>query len=93
VLDLAGLIDPHIARTLRARNREGFYDYVFEDRKPDLVWIHSYWKEAIKLETDPRLARDYETLVEDASHTLYVRSTRSEGLGLERLAAAFHERR
>ena len=91
VLDLAGLTDRRIARTLGADDRSGFHDYLFEDRKPDLIWIHGYWKVVASLEADPRFVRDYEILTEDSSQTLYVRSSRLRGRPVESLVTAFRQ--
>ena len=90
VVDVAGLIDPRIARTVRANDRSGFFDYIFEVRKPDLIWSHDYWRTLADLESDARLARDYELLYEDELHTLHVRSA-SRAIERGRLLAAFTE--
>lgn len=88
VMDLAGLIDRRIARTLKARDREGFYDYVFETRRPELIWSHGFWRTVSDLEADARLARDYELLFEDDLHILYVRSEAARGIEGARLLEA-----
>ena len=91
VLDLAGLTDPRIARTLGTGRREDLHDHVFEHQRPDLIWIHTYWRTATRLEADPRLDRDYEILMEGSSHALYVRSTALRGREREQLVAAFRD--
>jgi hypothetical protein len=58
VYDLAGLIDPVIARTLD-KNPEAFYDYVFERAKPTFIHTHHYWTLKAGFDYDPRFARDY----------------------------------
>jgi hypothetical protein len=58
VYDLAGLIDPTIARTREADHR-AFYDYVFETVKPTFIHTHHYWTLLSGFDLDPRLQRDY----------------------------------
>lgn len=89
VVDVAGLIDRRIARTLKAEERGPFHDYVFEHRRPDLIWSHGYWRRTAGLESDPRLGRDYELLFDDGFATLHVRATTAGDIGRDRLRAAF----
>jgi hypothetical protein len=63
VYDLAGLIDPVIARTLD-KDPEAFYDYVFEHAKPTFLHTHHYWTLKAGFDYDPRFARDYVPLFE-----------------------------
>lgn len=63
----------------------GFYDYVFETRRPDLIRSHGFWRRLTDLEADPRPARDYELLFEDGLHVLYVRSEAARGVDGARL--------
>lgn len=66
LIDLAGLIDPVIAQTLPndpTSDRSAFYDYVFEDARPDLLLIHGFWVYHAALYDDPRLARDYTPVI------------------------------
>jgi hypothetical protein len=58
VYDLAGLIDPTIARTREADHR-AFYEYVFATVKPTFIHTHHYWTLHSGLDLDPRLQRDY----------------------------------
>lgn len=58
VYDLAGLIDPVIARTLD-KNPEAFYAYLFEHAKPTFIHTHHYWTLKAGLDYDPRFTRDY----------------------------------
>lgn len=58
VYDLAGLIDPVIARSLNKRPAI-FYDYVFDQAKPTFIHTHHYWTFQAALDGDPRFARDY----------------------------------
>jgi hypothetical protein len=58
VYDLAGLIDPVIARTLD-KNPEVFYAYIFEQAKPTFIHTHHYWTYKAGFDYDPRFARDY----------------------------------
>lgn len=58
VYDLAGLIDPVIARSLNKRPSV-FYDYIFDRVKPTFIHTHHYWTFQAALDRDPRFARDY----------------------------------
>jgi hypothetical protein len=58
VYDLAGLIDPTIART-READHKAFYDYVFDTVKPTFIHTHHYWTLLSGFDLDPRLQRDY----------------------------------
>jgi len=58
VYDLAGLIDPTIART-REANHQAFYDYIFATVKPTFIHTHHYWTLLSGFDLDPRLQRDY----------------------------------
>lgn len=56
VIDIVGLADAYVAR-----NREGpaFLNYVFEERRPDIIATHAPWFKGIDL--DARLAEQYVT--------------------------------
>lgn len=58
VYDLAGLIDPVIARTLD-KDPEAFDDYIFEHVKPTFIHTHHYWTLKAGFDYDPRFTRDY----------------------------------
>lgn len=59
VLDLAGLTDRTIGRTLRP-DRQAFLDYVL-DRAPHLVWVHGYWRKLTDFESVPPFLEAYVT--------------------------------
>jgi hypothetical protein len=93
VYDLAGLIDPTIART-READHKAFYDYVFETAKPTFIHTHHYWTLVSGFDLDPRLQRDYlplsqriERWVVDMAGGVPLRS----GDYVRRAAAAGHE--
>ncbi len=67
VYDLAGLIDPTIARTREADHR-AFYDYVFETAKPTFIHTHHFWTWMSGFDFDPRLQRDYLPLNQRVEH-------------------------
>ncbi len=62
---------------------------IFETLPTDLIWSHGYWREAAELESDPRLARDYELLLEDDLHVFYLRSAAAPLVSRDRLRRAF----
>lgn len=64
VYDLAGLIDPIIARSLHA-NRKRLHDYVFEKIRPTFIRTHGRWAEFAAFHEDPRFSRDYVAISED----------------------------
>jgi hypothetical protein len=93
VYDLAGLIDPTIART-READHKAFYDYVFDTVKPTFIHTHHYWTLLSGFDLDPRLQRDYlplnqriERWVVDMAGGVPLRS----GDYVRRDAAAVHE--
>ncbi len=88
VVDLGGLIDRRIARTLRQENQARFFDYVVE-RRPDLIWTHGYWKELADFGREARIAAEYEILFADRDHTLYLRSEAAAGVDRAHLLARF----
>jgi hypothetical protein len=86
VIDLAGLTDEEIARSLHDGDRQALTDYVLEVRRPTFVRVHSYWIEASGLVADPRFTRDYVALL---GTTDYVRrdavQTQDLAFAVERL--------
>ena len=58
VYDLAGLIDPIIARSLHSDHGR-LHDYIFEEIRPTFIRTHGPWAEAAALDEDPRFRRDY----------------------------------
>jgi hypothetical protein len=62
LVDLGGLTDPVIARTLEHHEKE-FFDYVLAVRRPALIELHGYWTKRARLYADPRFSSDYVPLV------------------------------
>jgi hypothetical protein len=58
VIDLAGLGDAYIARHPGGPQ---LAEYVFGDRRPDIIWTHQVWLRG--LDRDPRLQTDYTAIV------------------------------
>jgi hypothetical protein len=58
IIDLAGLADPTIARTL-GKDQAAFYDYIFDEVKPTFIHTHEYWVISAYLDGDPRFREDY----------------------------------
>ena len=58
VFDLAGLIDPVIARSLHS-DKKRLHDYIFVEIRPTFIRTHGPWSEAAALDDDPRFRRDY----------------------------------
>jgi hypothetical protein len=58
VVDLAGLCDVTLARTL-FRDPEAARAYVFGERRPTFIHAADIWAKAASLEADPRFAADY----------------------------------
>lgn len=63
VHDLAGLLDPVVARTL-GRNFDALHDHVFGKLQPTFIHSHGHWAAVSQLERDPRFHRDYLPLPE-----------------------------
>jgi hypothetical protein len=63
VLDLGGLADPVIARTLE-RDERAFHEYVLGRRRPTLIETHGIWTWLGRFERDARFRADYVALVE-----------------------------
>jgi len=65
LIDLAGLIDPVIARTLPDPDgeRDAFHEYIFEVTQPDLILIHGFWVYRAALYNDPRFHEAYQPVV------------------------------
>ena len=56
IIDLAGLGDAFIARH---QGGPALAEYVFGERRPDIITIHGVWINATGLDNDPRLWSDY----------------------------------
>lgn len=63
IIDLGGLCDTTIARTL-AKNQREFYDYVFDEVRPTFIHIHGAWTARANLDADPRFRSDYKPIIE-----------------------------
>ncbi len=63
LIDLAGLCDRTVARTLMD-DTVAFHRYVFEDVQPTFIHVHGSWASWAALHGDPRFARDYAPLHE-----------------------------
>ena len=65
LVDLAGLIDPVIARTLPDPNGDhaAFYDYVFDIARPDLIFVRGFWVYRARLYDDPRFHAQYTPVI------------------------------
>jgi hypothetical protein len=63
LVDLAGLCDKTVARTLMD-DAQAFHDYVFDDVRPKFIHVHGSWAGWAALHQDSRLARDYLPLYE-----------------------------
>jgi hypothetical protein len=64
VVDLAGLTDPVIARTL-VPSRPDFHDYILGEIQPGLIWLHGRWVEAADLQADSRFGKQYRLIWSD----------------------------
>jgi len=58
VVDLAGLCDKTIARTLR-KDTAAFHDYLFDEVKPTFIHLAGPWVHIAVLDSDERFRRDY----------------------------------
>lgn len=65
LVDVAGLIDPVIARTLPDPNGDhaAFYDYVFDVAQPDLIFVRGFWVYRTRLFDDPRFGDQYTPVI------------------------------
>jgi hypothetical protein len=58
VIDLAGLIDRTIGRSIR-RDRLRLRDHLLNERKAEGIWLHGFWMRMTGFATDPVFARMY----------------------------------
>ena len=72
VYDLAGLIDPVIARSLHS-DKGRLHDYIFGEIRPAFIRTHGPWAEAAALDEDPRFRRDYVPINESVDEYLAAR--------------------
>ncbi len=63
VVDLGGIVDPTIARTL-VGDKAAFHEYVFAKREPTFIQIHGYWTHFANFHDDERFERDYVPIFE-----------------------------
>ena len=64
VIDLAGLVDRALGRTI-GRDRQRFRDHVLNERKPEGVWLHSFWMRMTGFNEDPAFAEMYAPVWEE----------------------------
>lgn len=64
VYDLGMLCDRRIAETLH-RDRLGFYEYVFGEIRPSIIYVHPDWDLGAEFAGDRRFRRDYAAVFED----------------------------
>jgi hypothetical protein len=61
LIDLGGLTDPVISRTLNTNPVE-FSNYIFDERKPDFIEIHAIWSQRSAIQNDVRFLNNYVAL-------------------------------
>jgi hypothetical protein len=61
VIDLGGLVDPVIARTL-GKDEAAFREYVLAKVKPNMIELHGKWSQRADLQADERFQADYRPL-------------------------------
>jgi hypothetical protein len=61
LIDLGGLTDPVISRTLNT-NPVKFLNYVFDERKPSFIEIHASWSKRSAIQNDTRFLNNYVSL-------------------------------
>jgi hypothetical protein len=66
VVDLAGLVDRAIGRTI-GRDRQRIRDHLLKERKPEGVWLHSFWMRRTGFNADPAFAEMYAPVWEERS--------------------------
>jgi hypothetical protein len=64
VIDLAGLVDRAIGRTI-GRNRQRLSNHVLNEIKPEGVWLHSFWMRMTGFNEDPAFAEMYAPVWEE----------------------------
>jgi hypothetical protein len=64
VIDLVGLVDRELGQTV-SRDRQSLRDHLLKERKPEGVWLHSFWMEATGFNSDPVFAKLYAPVWED----------------------------
>lgn len=66
VIDLAGLVDRAIGRTI-GRDRQRIRDHLLNEIKPEGVWLHSFWMRMTGFNIDPAFAEMYAPVWEERS--------------------------
>lgn len=61
VIDLGGLVDSTISRTL-GRDADGLYTYLFDEVKPDMIELHGKWAMRANLQGDSRFSEEYQAI-------------------------------
>jgi hypothetical protein len=64
VIDLAGLVDRAIGRNI-GRDRQRIRDHLLNERKPEGVWLHSFWMRMTGFNADPAFAEMYAPVWEE----------------------------
>lgn len=64
VIDLVGLVDRALGQTV-SRNPQSLRDYLLKERKPEGVWLHSFWLASTGFDRDPLFAELYAPVWED----------------------------
>jgi hypothetical protein len=68
VTDLAGLTDSKMADFWGKQEFGKMPNYVFDELKPTFIELHPQWSVVTGISTDPRLARDYVTVLVEPGH-------------------------
>ncbi len=61
VIDLGGLVDPVIARTL-GKDETAFRDYILAEQQPEMIDLHGKWAQRANLQADARFQDAYRPL-------------------------------
>ena len=64
VIDLVGLVDRDLGQTV-ARDRQSLRDHLLNERKPEGVWLHSFWMGVTGFNNDPVFAELYAPVWEE----------------------------
>ena len=68
VIDLVGLVDRELGQTV-SRDPQSLRDHLLNERKPEGVWLHSFWMAATGFDRDPLFAELYAPVWEDRPST------------------------
>jgi hypothetical protein len=75
VHDLGKLCDRRIAQTME-RDKPAFYDYVFDDLRPSIIYVHPDLDLVVEFDGDARFRRDYVVIFEDEQRPVAVANPR-----------------